>query len=306
MNSEKNIEKAKIIIICGQSNAAGVARHSYLEKTVGKERKEKLEKGFENIRIAYHCGGLGPSEEPFRQIPDRGSANVSNGFEKLSFSCGSHRNKEFFGPELGIAEYLSERFPEEEFYIVKHSYGGSTIGDYLPNDPLANFVGDEVEDKRDIIALDSYGELRELFDDSVKDIETEKGKSCQVVAICWMQGEAEGGCGAHFASTYKRREETLINNFRRDYKAYAPENGIAFISAGINDSGVWPSHEVINNAKKEIAEECAVNYFIDTAAEGLSCLGEPVEGPDIYHYDSDSMLKLGRLFGEKIEEYLKQ
>ena len=37
MNSEKNVEKAKIIIICGQSNAAGVARNSYLEKTVGKE-----------------------------------------------------------------------------------------------------------------------------------------------------------------------------------------------------------------------------------------------------------------------------
>lgn len=306
MNTNNMIKKAKIVIVCGQSNASGVSRNWCLERTVGKERAEKLKAGFPNIKIAYHCGGLGPSTVPFRQEPDRGSANVCETFTGLTWDCGSHKCKEFFGPELGIGEYLSEKYPGETFYIVKHSYGGSTIGDYLPENPLADFLSPDEPEKRDVLALDSYGELRELFDKAVGELTASEEITPEVVAVCWMQGESEGGLGERFSATYKARQEKLIANFRKDYKEFAPEKGIAFIDAAINGNGTWRDHEIINRGKFEIAESDDNNYFIDTNKAGLTCDFEPEGNPDIYHYDSASGLLLGNLYGVKISEVLEK
>lgn len=297
-------KKAKVILLCGQSNMAGVARNSYLEKTVGAERAAKLIRGFDNIKIVYHAGGLGPSGEPYRQIPDRETANDCQTFKSLTAGCGCHRSKEFFGPELGIGEYLSEKYPDETFYLVKHSYGGCTIGDYLPDHPVACFVP-ERPDVKDILSLDSYGELRALFDKAVKQIKNESGLDVEVVAVCWMQGESEGGCSGYFSSTYKIRQQVLMANFRRDYAEFAPECGIAFCDAEINEKTWWKDYEIINGAKNEIASQSPMNFIVPTNAAGLTCANEPEEEPDIYHYDSSSMVLLGNLYGNHIADAIE-
>ena len=46
-------------------------------------------------------------------------------------------------------------------------------------------------------------------------------------------------------------------------------------------------------------------FYFSTIENGLKYNLEPVGAPDIYHYDSDSMIKLGNLFGERLLTILK-
>ena len=52
----------------------------------------------------------------------------------------------------------------------------------------------------------------------------------------------------------------------------------------------------MNELKRKYATDHPNCVFIDTIGEGLHTRNEPFEEPDIGHYDSDSMIKLGRLF----------
>ena len=53
--------------------------------------------------------------------------------------------------------------------------------------------------------------------------------------------------------------------------------------------------------KADYAAEQPNRRYIDTIAEGITTKKEPHGNVDIYHYDSDSVIKLGRLFAENAE-----
>ena len=264
-------DKAKVILLIGQSNMAGATLNP-TARNVGKDKQKEYRAGYENIKLMYSSGIRGNAEDTW---------NTSNGvFVKTGLSQGATKSQ--FGPELGLAEYLNEQYPGEEFYLVKHALGGAQIDDYL---------GRANPD------LDCYSHIKKQFDFAVNEIKNITDKEIVIVAVCWMQGESESAQSAA-ANAYKEREEKLINNFRTDYKEYAPKGGIAWISAGISDSTLWPLHKTINNAKKEISDANDKNYFIDTIGAGL------VVGSDNAHYDPVSEIKLGRLFGEKVQEVI--
>jgi hypothetical protein len=56
----------------------------------------------------------------------------------------------------------------------------------------------------------------------------------------------------------------------------------------------------MNEYKREYATKAENRRFIDTVAEGLTTKNEPIGCPDIAHYDSDCIIKLGRLFVEEV------
>ena len=56
----------------------------------------------------------------------------------------------------------------------------------------------------------------------------------------------------------------------------------------------------MNSFKKENAKKYDNFVYLDTIENGLTTKYEPVEEPDIYHYDCDSVIKLGKLFMEAI------
>lgn len=275
VNTEKEdfSNKVKVILMAGQSNMAG-ATYNPTKYDVGEDTYKKYRKGFENIQIMFSSGVRGMPENQWNT-----SRTV---FQKVKPGQGAASMKNLFGPELGLAEYLTEKYPDEKFYLVKHALGGALIDDYLgQTDPN----------------LDCYSQLKKQFDYAITEIKEETDKEIVIVAICWMQGESEGGTLAS-ANLYKDKSLTLINKFRNDYKDYAPAGGIAWIDAGISDSSLWPAHETINNAKQEIAAGNDKNYYIDTIGAQLGL------GPDNAHYDVPGAIKLGRLFGEKVEEVI--
>jgi hypothetical protein len=60
---------------------------------------------------------------------------------------------------------------------------------------------------------------------------------------------------------------------------------------------------VMNSLKQKYAYESRANYYVDTVKAGLVTLTAE-ENSDQYHYVSTSVLKLGRLFGEKVSEHI--
>lgn len=63
---------------------------------------------------------------------------------------------------------------------------------------------------------------------------------------------------------------------------------------------MWKYYKEMNESKSKYASEHENCCFIDTIAHGLTTNNEPEGAPDWAHYDSDSVVKLGRLFAEKI------
>ena len=73
--------------------------------------------------------------------------------------------------------------------------------------------------------------------------------------------------------------------------------------AYIADSFFWKHYIQLNQSKQAVADSSPMNTVIDTIAHGLSVVGEPVDEPDIAHYDSLSEIKLGHLFAEACAKF---
>ena len=84
------MKKADVIILAGQSNAVGVGFCKYLPKHFSDEKAEEYRKGYEDIKINYFSHD-----------------KKSDGFVPVTFGC-TELTKDTFGPELGMAEYMTE------------------------------------------------------------------------------------------------------------------------------------------------------------------------------------------------------
>ena len=282
------MKKAEIIVLAGQSNAVGCSYVDYLKKHISKERFDRLYKGFENIKIHYYSHDV-----------------MSSGFVNTTFNC-TVSDENTFGPEVGIAETLDEKYPGREFFIVKLAFGGVTLyNDFISpsgNDryDFTSYADQKDEAAKALMAGEKFrpgwcfNELVELTAESIEDLK-EKGYQPVIKAFCWMQGESDANMEAATVE-YAHNYDAFINDFKSNFKKEL--DNCKFIDAGI--STVWERYERMNEIKRKYAETHADAVFIDTIAEGLTTMNEPAGNPDIGHYDSESMLLLGRLFAEKI------
>lgn len=265
---------AKIILIMGQSNAVGASMYSPLKDILDTETYEFWRKqGTDNIRIVYHAGETTATN--YRSNLD--NQTVLKLFDKVRF--GKSLTGAQFGLEVGIAEYLRKAHPDDTYYLIKVARGGEPI------DP-------------------KFIEGGELFERAISITEgcisvmKREGMTPEICAICWMQGENEA-LSMPMAKTYRTKLETLAESLRRRLAEYAPYGGIPFIDGGI--STYWACHETVNQAKKEFAETSDINYFIDSMSLGLTYDKEPAGNPDLAHFDSESMYKLGQEFGKYVD-----
>lgn len=275
-NMGENIEKPKeysnevqVIVLLGQSNAEGHTWSNYLSKTMGEAKTKEYSNGYDNVQISYAC-----------TIAD----NTSNG-EFTSVKLGQGHSVNQFGPEIGIAEQISKLDPKKRVYIVKYAYGGTSLTtQWRPPSCkntgalYTNAVNYVLEQCSKLEEMDLYPEIK---------------------AICWMQGEDDSS-GNNYNS-YEELERNFVKDLRKDLSYYKPANSeIGFVDGGISDCPAWTQQKVINDAKRKLSQEDENHVFIDTIARGLRYNGEPAGMPDIYHYDSSSMIELGRLFAEEL------
>ncbi|MBQ4571602.1 MAG: hypothetical protein IJB21_07885 [Bacilli bacterium] len=267
-----NGQSVKVIILAGQSNASGCSRDDYLRKNVSTDKYLEYETGYDNVYINYFAS----------------SSNVSNGFVKCSTRQGEAGG--YFGPELGIAERLHDEFPNEMFFIIKWAWGGTNLYDQWLSPSSKGKTGK------------LYKQFIKYVDNSLMYLE-HKNYNIKIEGLCWMQGESDSFSEEN-AINYKNNLNNFINDIRKKFSKYASNDGLAFIDACIANNPVyWVYCDFVNESKKEVSKLSNLNTLIDTNACGLSCSNEPIEAPDIPHYDSLSQIKLGNLFAEELIKF---
>ena len=265
--SKVNNIKAHVVLLYGQSNADGAARNEYLESKDYAKFQEYRD-GYDNVLINYYNDG--------------GNNSSKYQFTKCTLGCGW--STEMFGPEMGIAEELHYAFKNEQNFIIKWTWGGTTLRDQW---------------------LDNHHNRGNLYnsamDFTLKCLSYMKscGYIINIDGICWMQGENDSFNNDWRA--YYRDTDAFVAQLRHDLSSY--QKDIKFIDAAINeDEGMWMYPKAINKAKKDYSETSSLNYFIDTNALGITTRYEPEGNVDYAHYDSLSMVKLGQEYGKIITD----
>ena len=170
--------KAKVIVLSGQSNAAGISQISQLDAA----ETAKYEAGFENVLI---------------RVTNAFSENNCNSFEKVTTGWGDSTAKDAFGPEVGLAEQLAASYPGETIYIIKYAWSGAPLeGAFLPEEICWNKLCQAIDDG--------------LADLRAQDLDPE------IVAFCWMQGESDA-CFKGPAKRYETNQKTFVSSLRELY-----------------------------------------------------------------------------------------
>ena len=266
-------EEVTVILLAGQSNAAGCSSDAYLKQNVSEEQYQKYENGFDNVYINYYVSGN----------------NDSSAFVKCKTRQGEGVEPGYFGPELGLAERLNELYPERKFFIIKYAWGGTNLFEEW----LSPSAGD---------AGHLYNSFVAFVRASVKYL-TAKNYKVNIESMCWMQGESDSMLEEP-ALNYAHNIECFIRDIRSEFADYASEDGIAFIDAYIAEVIFWTYYKEVNAGKQAVADSDPNNRVIDTIAAGLTVTEEPHGEPDIAHFDSLSEIRLGQLFAEEIIDFL--
>ena len=273
----KNID---VVIISGQSNGVGCSQINCIGASMGEPKYNEYREGYENIKIAYDCW----TKDFYNGDVVYYSQNKSedNGFVKVALGQGN--SKQTFGPEIGIAEAMHEKYGDQLF-LIKFACGASNLKDDWAsrNSIMYLYLVDYISQQ--------MAKLKEM------------GYKPTLKAFCWMQGEGDSYNG--YYQVYKENLELFVGNLREDFSEYTGGNELAFIDAGISSAEPWEFYQEVNDAKREFAAESDNNIFIDTIAAGMHTDREPFGAPDVYHYDSASEVLLGHLFAEAFEPFLE-
>lgn len=272
-NDDPQDNKVQVVLMLGQSNMEGHTHSQYLLNTKGEDKFKEYGKGYEDIKISYRCSI---------------NFNDSNG-QFVDVKLGQGTNIERFGPEIGIAETLHGKDFENKVMLVKFAQGATSLYNHWMS-PTSGRSGQ------------LYTSCLEYFTMCMENLESQ-GYYPEIKAICWMQGEDDSSSSEYHK--YETLEENFINDLRQDLAYYSTSEGIFFIDAGISDCVAWTHHIEVNKAKLNNSKKSDLNMYFSTIENGLKYNLEPVGSPDIYHYDSDSMIKLGNLFGEMLLTILK-
>ncbi len=115
------MKKAKVILLSGQSNAVGVGHTKYLSKYFDEKTINRFNAGYEKVLIHYV------------------SHNMKNeSFEPVRVGQ-AEKYRKTLGPEIGIAKKLTEKYPDEEFFIIKCAFENCTYIDAAISDVWENY-----------------------------------------------------------------------------------------------------------------------------------------------------------------------
>ena len=277
-NAKKDLVPVDVVVISGQSNAVGCTHTSCISRSIGHSKYQEYLSGYPEIQIAYDCWTKDEGPVFYSQ-----NHSKDDNFVKVMLGQGNSLTS--FGPEIGIAEALHEKYANKLF-LIKYACGASNLKDDWA--------------KRD---SPMYGRFIEYVAQQINNLK-KAGYAPTIKAFCWMQGEGDSYLG--YYEEYYQNTAAFVANVREDLKQYAGDKEIPFIDAAINNnSQLWQYYRKVNEAKEQFANDSDNNFFIDTIAAGMHTDQEPFDNPDKAHYDSESEVLLGHLFAETFEQFLE-
>ncbi|HNX83029.1 MAG: hypothetical protein KBB24_02695 [Bacteroidales bacterium] len=215
--------------------------------------------------------------------PGHGAGFVSDG------TANTYSDR--FGVELTFAERMKELFPDEKIAIVKYSRGGTSIdttaagsfGAWLPS-----YTGGNGINQYDHFLATVKGAM------AAGDIDGD-GKKDRLIpsGILWMQGESDAN-NDYATSVYKENLALLVDSIRKVFSAPGMPVAIGRISDSHNDADsiVWTWGDDVREAQATfVAEDGNAALVTSTDNYGYS---------DMWHYDSEGYIDLGRKFADAI------
>ena len=265
-----------VVVISGQSNAVGCTHAKCITRSIGAEAYSTYMTGYNDIKIAYDCWTKDEGPRFYSQ-------NKSKDETFVKVMLGQGNGLGTFGPEIGIAEALHEKYADRLF-LIKYACGASNLKDdwAQKNSPM-------------------YPRLIEYVKKQMQNL-VSMGYVPTIKAFCWMQGEGDSWDG--YYQEYKDNLSGFAANIREDLKELSGNKDVPFIDAGISNSKDWQYYRQVNNAKQEFAAQSENNIYIDTIAAGMHTNVEPFDTPDTCHYDTESEVLLGHLFADAFEPFL--
>ena len=260
---DANVTYDDVYLIMGQSNASGVAPHIDL-KEKEPDLYQKYSEGNTKVLMSFDV------DERIQK-------------EYVPTQWGFGNNENLFGPEIGIAETLSQK--EETSYIIKATYSGSCL--------LTQYVKDTGQKQV------FYNRFIEFIKQQLRLLESQ-GKNPRVRGLFWMQGESDTNFYPS-SDKYLKGERYFVNYLRSDLNDWIYDY-FNFVDAYISTKGRWTHPEVINKCKEKLSKEDEHFYCIKTNGEDENAISLSLKENDIAHYDAPSMLLLGKTAGEYINK----
>lgn len=166
-----------------------------------------------------------------------------------------------FGPEVSFAYDISKK---EKIGIIKVSAGNTTLAEEWNSDPKGYLYMKTMSEIR------AAGATRKIA----------------IKGVMWMQGESDGG-NIEYAKSYKSNLEKFIRNIKSETGNENLTFSVCRITSPVSMFKYTP---IVRNAQEEITE----NGYRWFDCDNLS------KGPDNLHYDTQGIVKLGKLFSESI------
>ena len=268
-----------VIVISGQSNAVGCTHTNCISDSISKMKYYEYIEGYPGIQIAFDSW----TKDVVNNKTVYYSQNKSKDDSFVKVMLGQGNSLSTFGPEIGIAESMHEKY-DNKLFLIKYACGASNLKDDWMN--------------KDSPMYGRFISYVKLQMNNLKGM----GYKPTIKAFCWMQGEGDAWDG--YYQEYYENTKTFVGNVREDLKEFSGEGTLPFIDAGISNSKQWQYYRQVNEAKKQFASESEYNIYIDTIENGLHTDQEPFNTPDTAHYDSESEVLLGKLFAEAFTPYL--
>jgi len=267
----------KLFIMAGQSNMAG---HGLIDSLPDNYRQ------FKNVHI-YHAMSTTPD-------------NPSNGQSKWKELTPGHGHRfeiygsniftsDLFGPEIGFANNLSAKFPNDTICIIKYARGGSSLkygisstGSWLnENEGIAN--------SQSLILLNT-------INNGIKELSTylqlKEAVNIEKLGFIWLQGEADASYNEESAKEYGDRFSYFHTQLAQNLSDYELINVLVPLTDSKQDStdGLVMDHiNFINDWQCEIS---GVSNFCLTRTDS------EIRFVDLWHYTSDSYLAVGHAIGD--------
>jgi hypothetical protein len=272
----------KVFILSGQSNMVGLGKVGTPEANIATYSKIRIYHSLDGATTVSYWPKLEPGHTGLPPNTTTPAGSVADPYSK-------------FGPEFGIAEKLSARYPNDNLAFIKVAYGGTSLGvgpssalKWLATDQvLYNWFTDKVSQSLALLAKDPQG--------------------YQIWGVFWMQGEQDASEESLAKKgVYGANLKTLVDNKIRTFLNSYPKNGtglIPFVYGQIRPT--WPFAQNIlkeqHDAQSIIAKaRCtqmpmnASNYSA-TANPGMEWAGY-----NAAHYNASGLKQVGNGLGQAI------
>ena len=268
----------RIIVIAGQSNAAGVGHYQYLENSLTADKITEINNGYDNVLMMGYSHG-----------------NYMNDFRKVyaDYHYSTAGSPATFGFEVPLADRLSKVFPDETTYIVKYAYGGSSLN----HDWISSSYRD-VEAAPELVNGFERGWLYDglvsSLTSAINTISETTNTIPMVEAFMWMQGESDATLDSTM-NLYLSSFNGLIDDFLTTFEDNISYK-FAVYDAAICETSQWKLAKQMNVAKRSRVDD--KNVYIETN-DRITTSFEPIGSvTDNAHYDAACYIDLGHMFAD--------